>query len=98
MWNFITFHLRRLRENQGTSAAASGGAAPARSKKTMQEKAKERKEKKPKKGAASDDAEMGLMQVMVTLTANDSCPEMLETIRRGPLAKPTSEELTLKNQ
>merc|ERR1712012_31463 len=57
MWNFITFHLRRLRENQGTSAAASGGAAPARSKKTMQEKAKERKEKKPKKGAASDDAD-----------------------------------------
>ena len=33
--------------------------------------------------AASDDAEMGLMQVMVTLTANDTCPEMLACIRRG---------------
>ena len=58
MWNFITFHLRRMRENQGTSASASApGAAPTRNKKTMQEKAKERKEKKPKKGAASDDAD-----------------------------------------
>ena len=43
--------------------------------------------------AASDDAEMGLMQVMVTLTANDTCPEMLAAIRRGPLAKPTNDEL-----
>ena len=36
---------------------------------------------------------MGLMQVMVTLTANDTCPEMLACIRRGPLAKPTCDEL-----
>lgn len=56
MWNFITFHLRRMRENQGSSSVASG-AVMTRNKKTMQEKAKERKEKKPKKGAASDDAD-----------------------------------------
>ena len=43
--------------------------------------------------AASDDAEMGLMQVMVTLTANDSNPEMLAAIRRGPLSAPTSDEM-----
>ena len=33
------------------------------------------------------------MQVMVTLTANDSNPEMLAVIRRGPLSKPTSDEM-----
>ena len=42
--------------------------------------------------ALSDDAEMGLMQAMVTLTANDSSPEMLACVRRGPLASPTDEE------
>ena len=56
MWNFITFHLRRMRENQG-NAQVSSSSAPARKGKTMQEKAKERKEKKPKKGAAGDDAD-----------------------------------------
>ena len=29
----------------------------------------------------------------VTVTHNDSCPEMLATIRRGPFATPTEEEL-----
>lgn len=43
--------------------------------------------------AMSDEAEMDLMQCMVTVTANDSCPEMLAAIRRGPLAAPTSNEL-----
>ena len=33
------------------------------------------------------------MQGMVTVTANDSCPEMLASIRRGPLAEPRPEEL-----
>jgi len=42
--------------------------------------------------AISDDAELGLMQAMVTVTHNDSCPEMLATIRRGPFAVPTDEE------
>ena len=42
--------------------------------------------------AISDDAELGLMQAMVTVTHNDSCPEMLATIRRGPFAQPTDEE------
>ena len=32
------------------------------------------------------------MQSMVTITANDSSPEMLATIRRGPFAQPTDEE------
>ena len=42
--------------------------------------------------AISDDAELGLMQAMVTVTHNDSCPEMLAAIRRGPFATPTEEE------
>jgi len=42
--------------------------------------------------AISDDAELGLMQAMVTVTHNDSCPEMLAAIRRGPFAKPREEE------
>ena len=33
------------------------------------------------------------MQVMVTVTANDSSPEMLAAIRRGPFSEPTEEEL-----
>ena len=33
------------------------------------------------------------MQVMVTLTANDSCPEMLAAIRRGPMSPPTTDEM-----
>lgn len=40
----------------------------------------------------SDDAELGLMQTMVTVTANDSSPEMLAAIRRGPFAEPSDEE------
>ena len=32
------------------------------------------------------------MQSMVTITANDSSPEMLAAIRRGPFAQPTDEE------
>ena len=39
-----------------------------------------------------DDSELGHMQTMVTVTANDSSPEMLATIRRGPFATPTEEE------
>ena len=57
MWNFITFHLRRMRENQGT-AQVSSASAPVRKGKTMQEKAKERKEKKPKKGADADESDL----------------------------------------
>ena len=40
----------------------------------------------------SADDELGLMQAMVTVTHNDSCPEMLAAIRRGPFASPTEEE------
>ena len=41
----------------------------------------------------TDEAELGLMTCMVTVTANDSSPEMLAAIRRGPFAAPTDEEL-----
>ena len=41
----------------------------------------------------SDDDELGLMQAMVTVTHNDSCPEMLAAIRRGPFATPSEDEL-----
>ena len=43
--------------------------------------------------AMSDDSEMGLMTTMVTITHNDSCPEMLAAIRRGPFAEPTEDEM-----
>jgi len=43
--------------------------------------------------AMSDDAEMGLMSTMVTITHNDNCPEMLAVIRRGPFATPTEDEM-----
>ena len=42
--------------------------------------------------AITDEAEQGLMQCMVTVTANDSSPEMLASIRRGPFAQPTNED------
>jgi len=43
--------------------------------------------------AITDDSENGLFQAMVTITHNDSCPEMLAAVRRGPFATPTDEEL-----
>lgn len=42
--------------------------------------------------ALTDEAEQGLMTCMITVTANDSSPEMLAAIRRGPFAQPTEEE------
>ena len=42
--------------------------------------------------AVSDEAELGLMSTMITITHNDSAPEMLASIRRGPFAEPTEEE------
>ena len=36
--------------------------------------------------AISDQAELGVMQEMVTITANDSSPELISTIRRKPFA------------
>ena len=41
----------------------------------------------------SDDAEMGNFGTMTTLTHHNWCPEMLAAVRRGPLAKPTEDEL-----
>ena len=43
--------------------------------------------------AATDDAELGPMGTMTTITHNDSAPEMLAAIRRGPLAGPTRAEM-----
>ena len=43
--------------------------------------------------AMSDDAEMGLMQAMLTQSHNDSSPEMLAAVRRGPCSPPTDEEM-----
>ena len=42
--------------------------------------------------AMSADEELGLMSAMVTITANDSCSEMLAAVRRGPFAVPTADE------
>ena len=43
--------------------------------------------------AMSEDAEMGLMQAMLTQSHNDSSPEMLAAVRRGPCSPPTNEEM-----
>jgi hypothetical protein len=42
--------------------------------------------------ALSDATELGLMQAMITITHNDSAPEMLAAVRRGPFAAPTPAE------
>ena len=44
--------------------------------------------------AMADDAELGLPSAMTTITFNDSSPEMLAAMRRGPLAPPTEQEMT----
>ncbi len=36
---------------------------------------------------------MGLMQAMLTQSHNDSSPEMLAAVRRGPCSPPTNEEM-----
>ena len=41
----------------------------------------------------SEDAEMGLMQAMLTQSHNDSSPEMLAAVRRAPCSSPTNEEM-----
>ena len=43
--------------------------------------------------AMSEDAEMGLMQAMLTQSHNDKSPEMLAAVRRGPFSTPTDEEM-----
>ena len=58
MMNFITFQLKKRRED----AANSANIAPSKSKKTQQEKAKARKEK-PKKEAKEDEEENELPEV-----------------------------------
>jgi len=56
MWNFITFHLKRLRENASTAQGGLAGPASAtRSRKSQQERAKERREKKPTKSGDDED-------------------------------------------
>jgi len=42
--------------------------------------------------ALTEESEMGMMQAMVTITHNDSVPELLSVIRRGPFAEPTEAE------
>ncbi|MDP6676562.1 MAG: hypothetical protein QGI29_03260 [Pirellulales bacterium] len=42
--------------------------------------------------AIADDAEEGIFQTMVTITHNDSAPEILAAVRRGPGAKPEEHE------
>ena len=43
--------------------------------------------------ALSDDSENGLMQTMLTVTLNDSSPELAACIRRGPFAIPDEHEM-----
>ena len=43
--------------------------------------------------AASENAELGPMGTLTTITHNDSTPEMLAAIRRGPMAGPTRAEM-----
>ena len=43
--------------------------------------------------AMCDDSELGMFGTMTTVTHCDSSPEMLAAMRRGPLAKPTEQEM-----
>ena len=43
--------------------------------------------------AMCDNSEMGMFGTMTTITHCDSSPEMLAAMRRGPLAKPTEQEM-----
>jgi len=56
MWNFITFHLKRRRENALMANSGFGGlAVAAKPRKTQQEKAKARKERAAKEAVTKDD-------------------------------------------
>ena len=55
MWTFITFHIRRMRENAASASTKSGPAPTAKPKKTQQEKAKARKEKAAREASAKEE-------------------------------------------
>jgi translocating chain-associated membrane protein 1 len=66
MWNFITFHIRRMRENAALSSSAAAANASEKKRKTQQEKAKARKEKQvvsKKEAEKENDDEMDLPEV-----------------------------------
>ena len=42
--------------------------------------------------ALTEESELGMMEVVVTITFNDFAPEMLASARRGPFAAPTASE------
>lgn len=59
MWNFITFHLRRIRESKNNQTNNTGNLMTmTRNRKTQQERAKERREKKPKSKDDEDESEL----------------------------------------
>jgi len=43
--------------------------------------------------ALTDSTELGMFQTMTTISHNDSCPEMLAVVRRGPGARPRDHEM-----
>jgi len=55
MWNFITFHLKRRRENAALASSGFGLAPAAKPRKTQQEKAKARKERAAKEASSTKD-------------------------------------------
>ena len=66
MWNFITFHIRRMRENAALSKTAEAANATEKKRKTQQEKAKARKEKQvvsKKEAEKENDDEVDLPEV-----------------------------------
>ena len=60
MWNFINFHIRRMRENAAITVSVAAANAGEKKKKLQQARAEERKKKKAEK---EDADEMDLPEV-----------------------------------
>ena len=93
------FHVNRIRRQAGIKTASSakdpdpftrafGTAAPS----SIPESTEWWKRQQKELFAITDDAELGIMQAMVTISHNDNCADLLATVRRGVGARPTEEE------
>ena len=61
MWNFINFHIRRMRENAATSVSNAASNSGEKKKKLQQKQAEQRKMKKA--AEKENDDEMDLPEV-----------------------------------
>ena len=62
MWNFINFHIRRMRENAALTISNAAANVTEKKRKTQQEKAQKRKEKKEKEDGDLPEVDRDLRQ------------------------------------